>query len=68
MNSEMIRDVKGRVIGWLDTLHNGDIMVKDYAGRVLGYYRKAQDMTTEYAGRFLNYGNTCVSLIYRQNP
>lgn len=68
MRSEMVKDGRGRVIGWLDTMNNGDIMVKDYAGRILGWYRKAQDMTTDYAGRFLNYGNTAISLVYRQTP
>lgn len=66
---EYIRDFNSRkIIGILRTLNNGDIEAREFSSRrVLGYYRKAVDTTTDFYGRMLTKGNAAVGLIYDQH-
>lgn len=65
-DEEYIRDFKSRkIIGILRTLRNGDIEAREFSSRrILGYYRKNIDMTTDFYGRMIAKGNCVVSFIY----
>lgn len=68
-DEEYIRDFKSRkIIGILRTLRNGDIEAREFSSRrILGYYRKNIDMTTDFFGRMIAKGNCVVSFIYDAN-
>ena len=63
---EWIRDFQTRkIIGILRTQKNGDVMAIEFdSRRVLGYYRKKVDITTDFYGRMVAKGNCVVAFIY----
>ena len=63
---EYIRDFQSRrIIGILRTQKNGDIAAIEFdSRRVLGYYRKKTDMTTDFYGHMIAKGNCVVAFIY----
>ena len=65
---EYIRDFQSRrIIGILRTLRNGDVEAREFSSRkVLGYYRKKLDITTDFYGRMLTKGNAASGLIYNE--
>lgn len=67
MQEEFIKDYNTRrTIGILRTQANGDQVAIDFVTRrVLGYYRKQFDHTTDFLGRILSKGNSVVTLIYQ---
>ena len=60
---ESIKSASGLIIGYLDTESNGDVVAKDSYGRIVGYYRKNNNTTTDSTGRILYYGNCAVALV-----
>lgn len=65
---ETIRSFSGQTIGYITTLSNGDKEVKDFYGRVLGYYRKSQDATVDFYGRILYRGDMSAALLILVKP
>lgn len=63
MSRETIKSYSGSILGYLDTEGNGDVVAKSFDGRILGYYRKSNNVTTDFSGRYLFYGNCAVALI-----
>lgn len=63
MGRETIKSYTGVILGYLDTDSNGDVVAKDSSGRIVGYYRKRNNTTTDFAGRILYIGNCVVALI-----
>jgi hypothetical protein len=63
---EYIRDFRSKkIIGILRTLRNGDIEAREFnSRRILGYYRKKLDMTTDFYGRMIAQGNCVTGFIY----
>lgn len=62
---EYIKTFDGIILGIVETQPNGDQIARDFSSRrILGYYRKAYDHTTDFIGRVIARGNTVVSLIY----
>lgn len=45
---DIIRDFSGVVIGSIETDAVGNKTVRDFYGRILGYYRKADDTTRNF--------------------
>lgn len=67
-NEVFVRDFYNKLIGIVETLPNGDKVVRDFNSRkILGYYRKDTDCTTDFYGRILSKGDTAISLIYTNN-
>lgn len=65
-HEEYIRTYTGQVLGILATDTYGDITVYEYPSRrILGYYRKKQDVTTDLLGRVLARGNIAASLVFQ---
>jgi hypothetical protein len=67
-HEEYIKDFQSRqTIGILRTLRNGDIEAREFSSRrILGYYRKKQDLTVDFFGRRFAKGNCVVSFIYNE--
>lgn len=65
MGRETIKSYTGAIIGYLDTESNGDVVAKDSSGRIVGYYKKSNNATTDFSGRILFYGNCAVALIVK---
>jgi hypothetical protein len=63
---EYIRDFQSRkIIGILRTLKNGDIEAREFdSRRILGFYRKNLDMTTDFYGKMITKGNCVAAFIY----
>ena len=63
---EYIRDFQTRkIIGILRHLKNGDIEAREFnSRRILGYYRKGVDTTTDFYGHMVAQGNCVVGFIY----
>lgn len=52
-----IRDKSRMIIGTIETDGRGDRLAKDFAGRIVGRYYKDRDVTTDFSGRTLYYGD-----------
>lgn len=67
MQTEYIRNFNGSILGILETQANGDQIVREFPSqRILGFYRKKEDHTTDFYGRILSRGNTVISLLYKK--
>jgi len=64
---EYIREFSGQILGIIQTDDNGDQTAIDFPSRkILGYYRKKYDYTTDFYGRIISRGNSVVGLIYKE--
>ena len=63
MARETIKTWSGIILGYVDTEPNGDAVAKAFDGRILGYYKKSNNMTTDFSGKFLYQGNCVTALI-----
>jgi len=62
---ETIKKFNGMVVGYIED--KGDRLVAtNFSGIVLGYYYKSRDVTTDFSGRVLAYGNILSALIWNQ--
>ena len=63
---EYIRDFQTlKIIGILRTLKNGDIEAREFNSRkILGYYRKGRNTTTDFYGHMIAKGNCVAGFIY----
>ena len=57
MEKMTIRDKSRLIIGYIETDSNGDRTARDFAGRIVGRYIKSRDVTTDFSGRTLWYGD-----------
>ena len=60
---ETIKDYSGRIIGYLESQPNGDIIAKDASGKILGRYDATTNTTKDAYGKILFKGNMAGSLI-----
>ena len=60
---EPISDYTGKIIAWYEYLGNGDIIVKDFYGHILGKYIKDGDITCDFYGKIVAHGNAIGMLI-----
>ena len=67
MARETVKAYSGIILGYLDNDYNGDVVAKDSCGRILGYYRKSRNVTTDETGRILFYGNCAVALVINKS-
>ena len=61
--TERICDFYGSCIGTIETTGNGDKVVKAFSGRILGYYKRNQDVTTDFYGKILYKGDMASALL-----
>jgi hypothetical protein len=65
-NEEIIRDYPSlKILGYVKTMPNGDQIAYNFQKRILGYYRKKYNHTTDFNGRIVSGGNSVVSFIYQ---
>ena len=60
---ERIQDWTGKTIGWREVKYNGDIVIRDFYGRILGKYDKYCDVTRDFYGKVLARGDQSGMLI-----
>lgn len=58
-----IRDSYGRIIGHIEQMPNGDKKVTDFYGRILGWYKKSINATTDFYGWIVAKGDACGMLL-----
>ena len=63
VREEIIRDFYGKIIGKLQYEPNGDITVRDFYNRILGYYIKSRNVTTDFYKRVIANGNAVGMLL-----
>ena len=59
MERQTITQFSGKIVGFIDVDSNGDKTVRDFYGRILGYYRKSNNATTLFSGRIIAFGDVC---------
>lgn len=67
MNKQYVKDFYGKIIGSLETDSSDDITAKDVYNKILGYYRKNRNITTDFYGRILGYGDLTSGLIWQEH-
>ena len=68
MSQEFIKEFgSGKILGIIETDSNGDQKAIDFDTRkILGFYRKKNDHTTDFYGRIIARGNCVASLIFNK--
>lgn len=65
--TEYIKNFQQQILGTVDTLESGDQVARDFPSmKILGYYRKSRDVTTDFFGRIIAKGNCITSLIFKK--
>lgn len=67
MAREAIRNFHGVTLGYVETSYNGDKTVTDFGGTILGYYRKDQNITTNFYGQIRVRGDAAVAFIFKKD-
>ena len=63
MKTEDIREFSGRIIARVTTDDQGNKIIRNFVGTVLGTYDKKNDVTREFSGRVIAHGDATASLI-----
>lgn len=63
MAIQQIRDYYGKIIAQVETLPNGDKILKDYYGKILGRYDAQNDVTRDYYSKIVARGDALTMLI-----
>ena len=64
MSEELIKDCYGNIIARIDEQSNGDKIVKNFYGQILGKYDKTLDVTKDFYGRIVAKGE-CVGILIK---
>lgn len=68
MQTEYVKNFLGQILGYVETDLDGNKAVYNFPMRqCLGRYNKDSNMTTDFLGRILGYGDFVVSLLYKDN-
>ena len=62
-----IKDFYGKIIGFIQSYPNGDKKAFDVHGKILGTYKKKQDVTMDFYGRIVARGDTTSALVWQAN-
>lgn len=60
---EPIKDWTGKILGFVETDSNGNKVLKDFYGRILGKYNKRLDVTQDFYGRKVGSGDILMTLL-----
>lgn len=62
---DKVKDYSGRIIGFVDyDTTNGNKIVRDFYGKILGKYNKRLNITTDFYGRTVAKGDRCLMLLH----
>lgn len=67
MNKQPIRDFYNRIIGYVETLDNGDQVARDFYNRIVGYWYKRDNTTRNFYKQIIGRGNFVTQLIFEEN-
>lgn len=59
----LLRDKTGKIIGDLKTEPNGNKVLRDGSGYILGYYIKSMNLTKDYRGYIVGQGDVLSMLL-----
>lgn len=59
---QILKDWRGKIIGYIETKPNGDKIIKDFYRRIKGTYNKQLDMTKDFYGKPIARGD-CLMLL-----
>lgn len=62
-NKVPIRNFYGKIIGWLETLNNGNKVLRNFYGKILGRYDKQSDTTRDFYGKIIARGDQLTMLL-----
>lgn len=62
---DTIKEVSGTIIGYIDTDINGDKIGYDFYLRIVGHYYRSRNVTTDFYGRIVSYGDSLISLVWQ---
>ena len=60
---EPIKDWQGKILGFIETESNGNKVLRDFYGRILGKYDKSLDVTRDFYGRHVGKGDVLMTLL-----
>jgi hypothetical protein len=66
VSKECIRDRNGKIIGWIETDHLGNKLARDFYGKIKGRYKKTGNVTIDFYGRIVSYGDATSGLLYKK--
>lgn len=55
--------VTQRIVGYIDTAPNGDRTVRDFYGKILGYYTKQNNYTKDFYGHIICTGDATAAFL-----
>ena len=61
---ERIQDWTGKTIGLREVKHKGDIVIRDFYGKIRGKYDKYCDVTRDFYGKILARGDQSGMLVH----
>ena len=63
---EEIKNRNFRLLGYIETKSNGDRVATNTYGKILGYYRKGTNTTTDFMGGIIAIGDVCSYLVFNE--
>jgi hypothetical protein len=63
MSTQVLRDSLLRIIGYVETRNNGDLVLRDSYQRILGYYDARFNLTRDSYMRTVGSGNILLTLL-----
>ena len=67
MAVEFIRNFNGKVVATIENFPNGDAIIRDFYGKVVGRYTKADNRTRDFYGKVVSTGNTLAQFVNFEN-
>ena len=58
-----IKDYYGRIIAYVDTDNQGNKVMTNYYGKILGRYNKSNNSVTDYNGKVIVYGEDSIGVL-----
>ena len=66
IDKQIIKDWRGKIIGYIETDNFGNKIVRDFYRKVLGKYDKKNNVTRDFYGRMIAKGDQCSLLLGRR--
>jgi len=62
-HAEQIKDYSGTIIAIVEHKDNGDEVIRNFSGKILGTYDARANYARDFSGKILSQGNTLTQLI-----
>lgn len=60
-----LKDLYGRPLGWIEEDYEGNRQIKNSHLRIVGFYNKQRNRTTDFYGRYVGEGDLLTTLLNR---